>query len=118
MYNLLVQSNRHPERLYSLAGGIIMMITYGHRVTSDNDEFVELSEELAQTSMHFPGSQMVDILPIRTWALFCSDHPDTLGSSLASQIYTTMVSRTGICEKGILRSRACQEDANEALSAG
>lgn len=51
-----------------------MMITYGHRVTSDDDEFVQLSEELAQTSMHFPGSQIVDILPIRTWALSHSDY--------------------------------------------
>lgn len=49
----------------SMAGAIIMMITYGHQVTSAADKFVEIAETVRATAATRPGMEIVDVFPIR-----------------------------------------------------
>lgn len=46
-----------------------MMITYGHHVSGDDDEYVKLAEEVVQTSEPDPGRSIVDLLPLRECSL-------------------------------------------------
>ncbi|TCD61765.1 hypothetical protein EIP91_007967 [Steccherinum ochraceum] len=52
---------RHVKRM---AAAVIMMISYGHRVTSDQDEYVRLAEKVRETASGAPGSVLVDFMPI------------------------------------------------------
>lgn len=40
-----------------------MMITYGHQVASDDDEYVKLSEEIRDRAVGAHGNDLVDFLP-------------------------------------------------------
>ena len=54
------------DTFYSrMAGASIMMVTYGHQVTSAEDEFVALAEAVREHGENTPGSNIVDLLPIR-----------------------------------------------------
>ncbi|EIN09719.1 cytochrome P450 [Punctularia strigosozonata HHB-11173 SS5] len=73
--NLLVRLWRTPDdlvkHLKTMAGAIIMMVTYGHHVSSMDDEFVKLAEAVRAHSEHKPGTRIVGIFPflkyIPTW---------------------------------------------------
>jgi hypothetical protein len=52
------------SREFSMAGAIIMMVTYGHRVCTDNDPFIQLAEEVRRHSEETPGAALVDTMPI------------------------------------------------------
>ncbi|KAF7376826.1 O-methylsterigmatocystin oxidoreductase [Mycena sanguinolenta] len=47
-----------------MAGAIIIMVTYGHRVCTDNDPFIQLAEDVRRTSEETPGAALVDTMPI------------------------------------------------------
>ncbi|KAJ7222133.1 cytochrome P450 [Mycena pura] len=83
LQNLLVAPARFPDHLkryvwirflfiapeasrakFSMAGAIIMMVTYGHRVCTDDDPFVQLAEEVRRGSEGTPGAALVDTMPI------------------------------------------------------
>ena len=42
-----------------------MMVTYGHQVTSAEDEFVALAEAVRENDEKTPGSNLVDVIPVR-----------------------------------------------------
>lgn len=42
-----------------------MMVTYGHQVTSEDDEYVALAEAVRDHGEKTPGANLVDIFPIR-----------------------------------------------------
>ncbi|KAH8100126.1 cytochrome P450 [Cristinia sonorae] len=62
--NLMTKPDDFYDHLKSMAGAIIMMITYGHQVDSMEDEFIQLAEKVRETATTSPGSQLVDLLPI------------------------------------------------------
>ena len=47
-----------------MAGATIMAITYGHQVTSADDEFVALAEAVREHAEKTPGSNLVDVIPL------------------------------------------------------
>lgn len=47
-----------------MAGAIIMMVTYGHEVRTDDDPFIKLAEDVRRHSEETPGAALVDTLPI------------------------------------------------------
>lgn len=53
-----------------MAGATVMMITYGHQVISVDDEFIKLANDMRDAAATFPGSQIVDLIPI--CEVFCS----------------------------------------------
>ncbi|EIN09176.1 cytochrome P450 [Punctularia strigosozonata HHB-11173 SS5] len=67
VHNMLGQLLRAPEglvkHLKTMAGAVIMMVTYGHQVTSMDDEFVKLAEQVREHGEKTPGSNIVDIFP-------------------------------------------------------
>ena len=72
-----------------MAGATIMAITYGHQVTSADDEFVALAEAVREHAEKTPGSNLVDVIPIcefllqnlfRTPLILCSEIPSILVS--------------------------------------
>ncbi|KAJ7123313.1 cytochrome P450 [Mycena crocata] len=64
LQNLLATPDHFSDHLKRMAGGIIMMVTYGHRVRSNNDPYIELAEEVRRHSEETPGAALVDALPI------------------------------------------------------
>ena len=48
----------------SMAGAIIMMVTYGHQIARENDEFVKLAEDVRESTMGPIGSDLVNTIPI------------------------------------------------------
>ncbi|KAJ7759152.1 cytochrome P450 [Mycena metata] len=64
LQNLLDAPQHFSDHLKRMAAAIIMMVTYGHRVVSDNDPFVQLAEEVRRHSEETPGAALVDTLPI------------------------------------------------------
>ncbi|KAJ7504102.1 cytochrome P450 [Mycena galericulata] len=64
LQNLLVAPTRFSDHLKRMAGAIIMMVTYGHRVCTDNDPFIQLAEEVRRHSEETPGAALVDTMPI------------------------------------------------------
>ncbi|KAI0033835.1 cytochrome P450 [Vararia minispora EC-137] len=65
---LLRRSLTQPDGLLKhiklMTGAIIMMVTYGHQVTSEDDEYVALAEAVREAEEEQPGATLVDILPI------------------------------------------------------
>ncbi len=49
-----------------MAGAIIMMVTYGHKVDSVDDKYVALAEAVREYSAQRPGTELVDVFPICT----------------------------------------------------
>jgi len=49
----------------SFSAAIIMRVAYGHRVVSDDDEFVQLADECGYVFSNSgpPGSTLVDFFP-------------------------------------------------------
>ena len=47
-----------------MAGASIMMVTYGHQVSSTEDKFVALAEAVRENSESRPGNNIVDLIPI------------------------------------------------------
>nr|VWO99573.1 Ketoreductase CTB6 (EC (Cercosporin toxin biosynthesis cluster protein 6) [Ganoderma boninense] len=52
------------KHVKQMAGAMIMMVTYGHQVTSAEDEFVALAEAVRNNDKEAPGSSIVDLIPI------------------------------------------------------
>ncbi|PIL24606.1 cytochrome P450 [Ganoderma sinense ZZ0214-1] len=52
------------KHLKQMAGAVIMMVTYGHQVTSAEDEFVALAEAVRENDEKTPGSNLVDVIPV------------------------------------------------------
>nr|VWO96616.1 N/A [Ganoderma boninense] len=52
------------KHVKQMAGAMIMMVTYGHQVTSAEDEFVALAEAVRKNDKEAPGSSVVDLIPI------------------------------------------------------
>lgn len=48
-----------------MTGAIIMMVTYGHEVTSAHDEFVALAEEVRDRAEQNPAGGILELFPIR-----------------------------------------------------
>lgn len=48
-----------------MAGGIILMLAYGHKIKPTGDEYVRLSETIRNSSTESFGEYWVDSLPIR-----------------------------------------------------
>ncbi|TCD61769.1 hypothetical protein EIP91_007971 [Steccherinum ochraceum] len=65
---LLLNLHAHPDsflrHLKRMAGATIMMIAYGHQVTTDEDEYVVLAEKVRGSSTGATGSALVDYMPI------------------------------------------------------
>jgi hypothetical protein len=51
------------------AAAVIMMVAYGYKVTSEDDDFIAAAEETSKiTGMALaPGRWMVESFPIRQW---------------------------------------------------
>ncbi|KAF7362830.1 Cytochrome P450 monooxygenase 67 [Mycena venus] len=64
LQNLLVSPDRFSDHLKRMAGAIIMMVTYGHRVSTDEDPFIQLAEEVRRTAEETPGAALVDTIPM------------------------------------------------------
>ncbi|EJF56272.1 cytochrome P450 [Dichomitus squalens LYAD-421 SS1] len=65
MLGRLMKTPDHlPEHLKQMAGATIMAITYGHHVTSADDEFVALAEAVREHAEKTPGSSIVDVIPL------------------------------------------------------
>ncbi|KAF8531880.1 cytochrome P450 [Gautieria morchelliformis] len=64
LQNLLTTPNSFVVHLKSMAGAIIMMVTYGHQIAPENDEFVKLAEDVHENASEAHGSSLVDMLPI------------------------------------------------------
>ncbi|OBZ79891.1 O-methylsterigmatocystin oxidoreductase [Grifola frondosa] len=62
--NLLDTPDNFVHHLKSMAGAIIMMITYGHQVSPQGDEYVDLAERVRETGVGAPGNFLVDSLPV------------------------------------------------------
>ncbi|KAI0689449.1 cytochrome P450 [Cerioporus squamosus] len=52
------------EHIKQTVGAIIMMITYGHQVTSMDDKFIRMAELVREYAEKTPGNSAVDIFPI------------------------------------------------------
>ena len=50
--------------IYSMAGAIIMMVSYGHKVDSVDDQYVALAEAVRLHAEARPGTELVDVFPI------------------------------------------------------
>ncbi|KAI0352115.1 cytochrome P450 [Trametes cingulata] len=61
---LLTTPDDLVEHLKQMAGAIIMMVTYGHQVTSVNDQYVVIAEAVREHADARPGVELVDVLPI------------------------------------------------------
>ncbi|KAJ6498326.1 cytochrome P450 [Mycena vulgaris] len=64
LQNLLAAPAHFSDHLKRMAGAIIMMVTYGHRVRTDNDPFIQLAEDVRRHAEETPGAALVDTLPI------------------------------------------------------
>ncbi|KAI0730583.1 cytochrome P450 [Earliella scabrosa] len=65
---LLDRLSKSPEsvakHMKQMAAATIMMVTYGHQVTSADDEFVALAEAVREHSEKTPASNLVDVIPL------------------------------------------------------
>ncbi|KAJ7668691.1 cytochrome P450 [Mycena polygramma] len=64
LQNLLAKPEHFSDHLKRMAGAIIMMVTYGHRVLSQDDPFIQLAEEVRRHAEATPGAALVDTLPV------------------------------------------------------
>lgn len=65
--SLLVKPNEFTHHLRRMAGAIIMMVTYGHQIGDDGDEYIDLAEQLRDFADRraFRGwNVMVNVFPI------------------------------------------------------
>ncbi|KAI0061729.1 cytochrome P450 [Artomyces pyxidatus] len=62
--NLLKRPDNFEEHLKSMAGAIIMMVTYGYQVLPKDDPYVKLAEAVRDHDENIPGGNLVDIFPI------------------------------------------------------
>ena len=62
-----------------------MMVTYGHQVTSDNDEYVNLAEAVRDTAAGAPGSKLVEFMP------FCERRHLSIFAVRVSLLYHSIV---------------------------
>ncbi|KAJ7274327.1 cytochrome P450 [Mycena haematopus] len=75
IHTLLDRLQANPENLFKLikltTGAIIIMVTYGHRVTNEDDQYIEMMEQARATGEKTIGAALVDIVPffqqIPTW---------------------------------------------------
>lgn len=49
-----------------MTGAMIMMVTYGHQVTSANDKYVALAEAVREHGEQIPVNSAIEAFPIRT----------------------------------------------------
>ncbi|KAI0365461.1 cytochrome P450 [Pilatotrama ljubarskyi] len=52
------------DNVRQMTGAIIMMVTYGHQVTSPQDEYIKIAEAVPEHAERRPGVEIVDVLPI------------------------------------------------------
>ncbi|KAJ3554446.1 hypothetical protein NM688_g3107 [Phlebia brevispora] len=64
LYNLLITPEDFAHHLKRMAAAIIMMITYGHQVAPQGDEYVRIAEGVREYADKNPGASAVEILPI------------------------------------------------------
>ncbi|OSC99152.1 cytochrome P450 [Trametes coccinea BRFM310] len=78
LHRLLEAPEDLVEHLKHLAGGIIMMVTYGHEVKSVTDKYVAIAEAVREHAEARPGIELVDVLPplkyLPTWFPGASFH--------------------------------------------
>ncbi|KAJ3019302.1 hypothetical protein NUW54_g122 [Trametes sanguinea] len=78
VHRLLEAPDDLVEHLKHLAGGIIMVVTYGHEVKSVTDEYVAIAEAVREHAEARPGIELVDVLPplkyLPTWFPGASFH--------------------------------------------
>ena len=81
-----------------MAAATIMMVTYGHQVTSADDEFVALAEAVREHSEKTPASNLVDVIPLRACNHMLSASMNRaladLERTYLSQIRASLVSRS------------------------
>ncbi|TCD66094.1 hypothetical protein EIP91_001852 [Steccherinum ochraceum] len=61
--NLLSSPDEYLHHLKSMTGAIVMMITYGHSVAPEGDEYIKLAENVRETGGGAHGSVLIDFLP-------------------------------------------------------
>ncbi|TFK38733.1 cytochrome P450 [Crucibulum laeve] len=87
--NLLKTPDRFVNHLHNMAGGIILMITYGHKIKPQGDKYVELVEELRKSGSQTPGSRLVDTFPslmkLPKWFPFAEFHQHATKSRALSE---------------------------------
>ncbi|KAI0766218.1 cytochrome P450 [Trametes elegans] len=64
LHRLLSTPENIVPDLRQMAGSIIMTVTYGHRVTSTNDQYVAIAEAVRDHAEARPGVELVDVFPI------------------------------------------------------
>ncbi|KAI0312135.1 cytochrome P450 [Amylostereum chailletii] len=71
LLRLLSNSDDLALHLKQMAAAIIMMVSYGHRVTSIDDKYVRIAEAVRENEDKTPGNAIVDVLPflkyVPTW---------------------------------------------------
>ncbi|KAI0749883.1 cytochrome P450 [Daedaleopsis nitida] len=108
----------------SMAGAIIMMITYGHQVATVNDEYVALAEAVRQHAEERPGTELVDVIPILkylpTWSPGADfQHVAAIGKDLSVRMRSTpyhMVKTRVTARNAVpcIATRLLQEDLDTA----
>lgn len=65
--DLLRDPNGHKKHIQRMAGGITMMLTYGHQVDSIEDRFIRIAEKGVATirAAGIVGAHIVDLVPWR-----------------------------------------------------
>ncbi|KAI0058838.1 cytochrome P450 [Artomyces pyxidatus] len=67
--NLLASPDDFADHLRSMAGAIVMMITYGYQVAPKDDPYVRLSEDVHNSGdRRMPVAHVVDLFPILRYA--------------------------------------------------
>ncbi|KAH9929005.1 cytochrome P450 [Epithele typhae] len=60
---LLVSPQKLVRHIKLMSGGVIMDISYGHRVLSERDEYVALAVAMRENADGQPGTSIVDVFP-------------------------------------------------------
>jgi len=104
------------KRLIRYTASLILKLAYGHRVTSMDDEYVQVSETAVTRTIESgsPGSMPVDIFPAclfsRSGLFFAADN-----LLLDSKIPADMDTWDGLQKKRSLSLQRCPEDGRHAL---
>lgn len=93
-----------------MAAAIIMMITYGHQVSREGDEYVRLAEAVREIGSQSTGIPVVDIFPIRK-----SIARYMCNISFRSQIRSCLVSWRQVQKDRIVRKRTLNTDAKRSI---
>ncbi|KAI0061727.1 cytochrome P450 [Artomyces pyxidatus] len=64
LHNLLNSPENFMSHLKTMAGAIIMMVTYGYQIDLEDDPFVRLAEDVRDRDERFSAGNLVDVLPI------------------------------------------------------